>query len=70
MTYGTDVRSLCFVTATKFGVTEFVNPKDHNKPVQEVCFKTMLTSFLNVVANGPDVDLISICSVILSILAT
>lgn len=25
-------------TAKKFGVTEFVNPKDHNKPVQEVCF--------------------------------
>ncbi|KAI8002687.1 Alcohol dehydrogenase 2 [Camellia lanceoleosa] len=23
-------------TAKKFGVTEFVNPKDHNKPVQEV----------------------------------
>ncbi|KAF2296609.1 hypothetical protein GH714_000548 [Hevea brasiliensis] len=25
-----------FCTAKKFGVTEFVNPKDHNKPVQEV----------------------------------
>ena len=23
-------------TAKKFGVTEFVNPKDHDKPVQEV----------------------------------
>lgn len=25
-----------FVAAKKFGVTEFVNPKDHDKPVQEV----------------------------------
>ena len=25
-------------TAKKFDVTEFVNPKDHDKPVQEVCF--------------------------------
>jgi len=25
-----------FSTAKKFGVTEFVNPKDHDKPVQEV----------------------------------
>ena len=25
-------------TAKKFGVTDFVNPKDHDKPVQEVCF--------------------------------
>ena len=24
--------------AKKFGVTEFVNPKDYNKPVQEVFF--------------------------------
>lgn len=31
-------------TATKFGVTEFVNPKDHNKPVQEVRYKMFLTS--------------------------
>ena len=23
-------------TAKKFGVTEFVNPKDHDKPIQEV----------------------------------
>jgi alcohol dehydrogenase/alcohol dehydrogenase class-P len=28
-----------FSTAKKFGVTEFVNPKDHNKPVQEVSDK-------------------------------
>lgn len=27
---------LLFSTAKKFGVTEFVNPKDHDKPVQEV----------------------------------
>ena len=25
-----------FLTAKKFGVNEFVNPKDHDKPVQEV----------------------------------
>jgi alcohol dehydrogenase class-P len=25
-------------SARKFGCTEFVNPKDHNKPVQEVFF--------------------------------
>lgn len=24
------------LTAKKFGCTEFVNPKDHSKPVQEV----------------------------------
>jgi len=28
--------SLFLSTAKKFGVTEFVNPKDHDKPVQEV----------------------------------
>jgi len=27
---------LFFLAAKKFGVNEFVNPKDHNKPVQEV----------------------------------
>jgi Zn-dependent alcohol dehydrogenase len=26
-------------TAKKFGVTEFVNPNDHDKPVHEVCKK-------------------------------
>lgn len=26
----------CFIAAKKFGVTEFVNPKEHDKPVQEV----------------------------------
>ena len=26
------------ITAKTFGVIEFVNPKDHDKPVQEVCF--------------------------------
>ena len=29
--------SLILSTAKKFGVTEFVNPKDYDKPVQEVC---------------------------------
>ena len=24
------------LTAKKFGVTEFLNPKDHDKPIQEV----------------------------------
>ena len=28
--------SLFLSTAKKFGVTEFVNPKDHDKPVHEV----------------------------------
>jgi hypothetical protein len=27
---------LISLTAKKFGVNEFVNPKDHDKPVQEV----------------------------------
>lgn len=38
------VNFLCvfFPTAKKFGVTEFVNPKDHNKPVQEVSSPTFL----------------------------
>jgi len=27
---------LCLSTAKKFGVTDFVNPKDHKRPVQEV----------------------------------
>ncbi|XP_057987115.1 alcohol dehydrogenase 2-like isoform X6 [Hevea brasiliensis] len=33
---GVDVNPNKFEQAKKFGVTEFVNPKDHNKPVQEV----------------------------------
>nr|QMS43729.1 alcohol dehydrogenase [Betula platyphylla] len=33
---GLAVSSSCCFYAKKFGVTEFVNPKDHNKPVQEV----------------------------------
>ncbi|XP_011022977.1 PREDICTED: alcohol dehydrogenase [Populus euphratica] len=33
---GVDLNSNRFDEAKKFGVTEFVNPKDHNKPVQEV----------------------------------
>ncbi|XLR32546.1 hypothetical protein HN51_052494 [Arachis hypogaea] len=33
---GVDLVSSRFELAKKFGVNEFVNPKDHNKPVQEV----------------------------------
>lgn len=33
---GVDLNSSRFEQAKKFGVTEFVNPKDHDKPVQEV----------------------------------
>lgn len=33
---GVDLVSSRFEPAKKFGVTEFVNPKDHNRPVQEV----------------------------------
>ncbi|XP_030951584.1 alcohol dehydrogenase-like [Quercus lobata] len=33
---GIDLHSGRFEEAKKFGVTEFVNPKDHDKPVQEV----------------------------------
>jgi Zn-dependent alcohol dehydrogenase len=33
---GVDLNSGRFEGAKKFGVTEFVNPKDHEKPVQEV----------------------------------
>ncbi|KAE9461307.1 hypothetical protein C3L33_06787, partial [Rhododendron williamsianum] len=33
---GVDLNSKRFEEAKKFGVTEFVNPKEHNKPVQEV----------------------------------
>ncbi|KAM5551123.1 hypothetical protein ABKV19_026116 [Rosa sericea] len=33
---GVDLNSNRFEAAKKFGVSEFVNPKDHNKPVQEV----------------------------------
>ncbi|XP_031248571.1 alcohol dehydrogenase 1-like isoform X2 [Pistacia vera] len=33
---GVDLNSNRFKEAKKFGVTEFVNPKDHKKPVQEV----------------------------------
>lgn len=33
---GVDLVSSRFEAAKKFGVTDFVNPKDHNKPVQEV----------------------------------
>jgi Zn-dependent alcohol dehydrogenase len=31
-----DAHSCSLSTAKKFGVTEFVNPKDYKKPVQEV----------------------------------
>ncbi|KAB2635128.1 alcohol dehydrogenase [Pyrus ussuriensis x Pyrus communis] len=33
---GVDLNSSRFEEAKKFGVTEFVNPKEHKKPVQEV----------------------------------
>ncbi|KAL8134383.1 alcohol dehydrogenase 1-like [Apium graveolens] len=33
---GVDINPNRFKDASKFGVTEFVNPKDHNKPIQEV----------------------------------
>ncbi|MBA0555738.1 hypothetical protein Godav_003784 [Gossypium davidsonii] len=33
---GVDLNPSRFELAKNFGVTEFVNPKDHNKPVQEV----------------------------------
>lgn len=33
---GVDLNASRFEQAKKFGVTEFVNPKDHDKPVQEV----------------------------------
>ncbi|XP_043726154.1 alcohol dehydrogenase [Telopea speciosissima] len=33
---GVDFNSNRFIAAKNFGVTEFVNPKDHDKPVQEV----------------------------------
>ncbi|KAL9313843.1 hypothetical protein ACSQ67_019295 [Phaseolus vulgaris] len=33
---GVDLNSKRFTEAKKFGVTEFVNPKDYDKPVQEV----------------------------------
>ncbi|OMO56314.1 Alcohol dehydrogenase superfamily, zinc-type [Corchorus olitorius] len=36
---GVDLNSKRFNEAKKFGVTEFVNPKDHDKPVQEVLSK-------------------------------
>lgn len=33
---GVDINSWKYDVAKKFGCTEFVNPKDHNKPIQEV----------------------------------
>ncbi|KAH9292575.1 hypothetical protein KI387_042239, partial [Taxus chinensis] len=33
---GIDIDSKKFETAKDFGVTEFVNPKDHDKPIQQV----------------------------------
>ena len=32
--------------AKKFGVTDFVNPKDHDKPVQEVCFPYIFSKLI------------------------
>jgi hypothetical protein len=31
------IQHLHHLSAKKFGCTDFVNPKDHTKPVQEVC---------------------------------
>lgn len=33
---GVDINPAKFETAKEFGATEFVNPKDHSKPIQEV----------------------------------
>ncbi|KAH9318535.1 hypothetical protein KI387_020304, partial [Taxus chinensis] len=33
---GIDIDSKKFETAKDFGVMEFVNPKDHDKPIQQV----------------------------------
>ncbi|KAH9321242.1 hypothetical protein KI387_015881, partial [Taxus chinensis] len=33
---GIDIDSKKFETTKDFGVTEFVNPKDHDKPIQQV----------------------------------
>lgn len=44
-----------FLTAKKFGVNEFVNPKDYDKPVQQVgsgqlsCFILMQTGHRSIV---------------------
>lgn len=38
-------------TAKKFGVTEFVNPKDHKKPIQEVGFVDISLSWENCQVN-------------------
>lgn len=32
---------LLFLSAKEFGCTEFVNPKDHNKPIQQVQVVTL-----------------------------
>jgi Zn-dependent alcohol dehydrogenase len=34
--------NIFLLAAKKFGVNEFVNPKDHDKPVQQVCSSTFL----------------------------
>lgn len=44
-------------TAKKFGVTEFVNPKDHNKPIQQVrlsssMFRSLMLQLLYFDRNG------------------
>jgi Zn-dependent alcohol dehydrogenase len=33
--------NIFLLAAKKFGVNEFVNPKDHDKPVQQVCSSTI-----------------------------
>ena len=34
-----------FVSGKEFGLTDFVNPKDHEKPIQQVCMITVNFSF-------------------------
>lgn len=34
--FKTNYRLFLLILAKKFGCTEFINPKDHNKPIQEV----------------------------------
>jgi len=43
--YGWLLSFLFFFAAKKFGVNEFVNPKDHDKPVQQVSILKLLFFF-------------------------
>ena len=37
-----------FTLAKQFGATEFVNPKDHDKPIQQVCYNLLSALSLTV----------------------